>query len=61
MDRLDDLARREHVSRAEIMRRAVASYNSTHGIDIDVFGLWSARTIDGLAYEDRLRKEWHRK
>lgn len=60
LDALADLCRREGISRAEAVRRAVAEYASrersprTEG----VFGLWRKRRVDGLAYERRLRREW---
>ncbi len=57
---LTDVCRREGLSRAEVIRRAVAHY-----LDVrytrdrgDVFGLWRDRDVDGLRYERRLRREW---
>jgi hypothetical protein len=52
--------RREGISRAELVRRAVAAYTrrgepSDAG---DAFGLWRDRDEDGLAYQARLRAEW---
>mgnify|MGYP002632820227 CR=1 FL=1 len=50
------------ISRAEAVRRAVATLL---GDEIQVraavdaaFGLWSHRSVDGLAEQDRLRAEW---
>lgn len=54
---LETIAKRERVSRAEIVRRAVKIYADEHGPDpIEaVFGLWKGRGIDALAYEDEIR------
>ena len=57
---LADVCRREGVSRAEVIRRAVADYlNAQHLRDRDdAFGIWRDRDLDGLRYERRLRREW---
>jgi len=57
---LAEVCRREKISRAEAVRRAVAEYASRHATgDADrAFGLWRGRRIDGLSYERRLRREW---
>ena len=54
------VCRREKISRAEAVRRAVAEYASRHVTSDaeDAFGLWRGRRIDGLSYESRLREEW---
>ncbi|MBM4244397.1 MAG: ribbon-helix-helix protein, CopG family [Deltaproteobacteria bacterium] len=62
-DQLRDLAeicRREKISRAEAVRRAVAEYATRHRTPDSpgAFGLWRGRGVDGLAYERRLRREW---
>jgi hypothetical protein len=62
-DQLRDLAelcRRERISRAEAIRRAVAEYSRRRraGDTRRAFGLWRDRRRDGLAYERRLRREW---
>jgi metal-responsive CopG/Arc/MetJ family transcriptional regulator len=62
-DQLRDLAemcRREGISRAEAIRRAVAEYARRRkpGETGRAFGLWRGRRRDGLAYERRLRREW---
>ena len=57
---LDAWRRREGVSRAEAVRRAVAAYvreARVTGPD-PAFGLWAGRVTDGLTYERRLRQEW---
>jgi hypothetical protein len=59
LQRLTELCRREDVSRAEAVRRAIAllleTSTSHHG---DAFGLWKDRRIDGVAYQQTLRREW---
>lgn len=57
---LAELCRREKISRAEAIRRAVAEYalRQRSGRADDAFGLWRPRGVDGLAYERRLRREW---
>ncbi len=54
---LDELCRRERISRAEAIRRAVARYLEECAIADadDAFGMWRHRAIDALAYEDELR------
>jgi hypothetical protein len=60
LDALDALRRREGISRAEVIRRAVAAYvrldRATH--PNAAFGLWRGRGVDALAEERRLRGEW---
>ena len=55
--RLDQLSAQEHVSRAELVRRAVDHYLAEYQIlDVDAaFGLWADPHLDALAYEDELR------
>ncbi|CAN5619364.1 hypothetical protein BH24DEI1_BH24DEI1_14300 [soil metagenome] len=57
---LTELSKKENVSRAELIRRAVAEYlerRAEVGMD-DAFGLWKDDPLDGLEYEARLRSEW---
>ena len=60
VEALDTLCRREGISRAEAIRRAIASHlhEARTSADRPAFGLWRARPVDGLAYERRLRDEW---
>ncbi len=60
VQRLGELCRREGVSRAEAVRRAVGDYLDAHALRErqDAFGMWRDRRVDGLAYEGRLRREW---
>lgn len=57
---LKQLSEAARVSRAELMRRAVAEYLVRHQPTAtdEAFGLWRHRDQDGLAYQDRMRGEW---
>jgi len=60
---LTQLAEREKVSRAALVRKAISdlleSNRETKGDAIKAaFGLWADRDEDGLAYQERLRSEW---
>jgi metal-responsive CopG/Arc/MetJ family transcriptional regulator len=49
-----------HLSRAELMRRAVAEYlmrHQTHPED-HAFGLWKLHEKNSLDYQERMRREW---
>ncbi|WP_447753887.1 ribbon-helix-helix domain-containing protein [Sphingopyxis fribergensis] len=56
---LDSLASEQGVSRAELVRRAIASYRADIAGDAidNAFGIWRGRTDigDGLKYQRRLR------
>jgi len=60
VDALHQLGTRDGLSRAELVRRAVAEYldKRQHRDDDRAFGLWQRRRCDALDYEDRLRGEW---
>ena len=58
---LDDICKREGISRAEAIRRAVAVYNRQQIADVrPAFGLWRGRrgVTDGVTYQRRARREW---
>ena len=59
-EQLAEVSRNQGISRAEAVRRALARYLEEHRQRRreDVFGMWSGRREDGLAYERRLRQEW---
>jgi len=59
---LKTLAEQMRLSRAELVRRAVADYLRRHrpATDDDAFGIWQDRDEDGVAYQERLRSEWDR-
>ena len=49
----------EKVSRAEVIRQAIASYiEKKKPATVDAFGLWKGRKVDGLAYQEQVRSEW---
>jgi len=60
VDALHQLGSRDNLSRAELVRRAVAEYlDKRRDIGSDhAFGLWKYLDCDALDYEDRLRGEW---
>lgn len=56
---LATICREENTSRAEIIRRAIALYiEKSKPIEVNVFGLWKDRQVDGLAYQEQVRSEW---
>ena len=60
---LDAISKRENISRAEAVRRAIAEHIQRHGRGDSkrAFGLWRDRKEDGVAYQERLRREWDRR
>lgn len=60
IERLARVCRREGISRAEAVRRAVSLYlaHEDAGRGDRAFGLWRGRKGDALGYEDGVRKEW---
>ncbi len=59
LQQLAELCRREDLSRAEAVRRAIALLlegqpKQPH----DAFGLWKERGADGVSYQQMLRHEW---
>lgn len=65
--RLEIIANREQISRAEAVRRAIDSAYpesdqtvSVKAIRSRAFGLWQGRDIDAEHYIDVLRDEWAR-
>lgn len=57
---LKALSKQTRLSRAELMRRAVAEYLQRHSSEPsdDAFGLWRHQPLDGLDYQQRVRDEW---
>ncbi len=62
LEEIDNLAKREKISRAEAVRRAMSEYleKRARRKPNAGFGIWKSRKIDPLAYEDALRDEWKR-
>ncbi|HDR9481826.1 TPA: CopG family transcriptional regulator [Burkholderia aenigmatica] len=61
LDELAAIVETEHRPRAAIIRDAIDAYIALHKqrpLADDVFGLWKDHTIDGLAYQEKLRSEW---
>jgi metal-responsive CopG/Arc/MetJ family transcriptional regulator len=62
LEEVDDVARREKLSRAEAVRRAIREYVAQRrgGRADAAFGIWKSRQVDGLDYENSVRGEWDR-
>ncbi len=60
LNHLDAHCRRENVSRAEAIRRAVAAMlaERSKADAAGAFGLWRDQAVDALAEQERLRNEW---
>ena len=60
IDALDTLAKRVRQSRAALIRAAIDDYLARHRREQveDGFGLWGEGKVDGLAYQERTRREW---
>jgi len=60
IDALKAMSEQEGLSRAELMRRAVAEYLAHHQghAGESAFGLWQDRGVDGLIQQQQLRQEW---
>ena len=60
---LRELEDRKKVSRAELIRQAVAQYLGLHAKTGDAFGAWKIpkrRPADAVAVQRKLRAEWDR-
>ena len=57
---LDKLSKKEKRSRAALIRQAIDDYlrNRRDEQEGDAFGLWGKRKVDGLAYQEKVRREW---
>ena len=59
LDDLGALSRAEKLPRAEIIRKAIASYvEQNRPASADAFGIWKDRQVDGLDYQETIRSEW---
>ena len=60
LQELDELSKEEKRSRAALIREAIddfiAKRRSKH--EGDAFGLWGNRKVDGVVYQNKLRREW---
>lgn len=57
---LDELSQKDRRSRAALIREAIDDYLAKRraGRGGDAFGLWGKRKVDGLAYQEKVRREW---
>jgi predicted transcriptional regulator len=57
---LDHLAKAKKVSRASLIRKAVGDLldRNNRETEVEAFGLWGDRAIDGLDYQETIRSEW---
>ena len=57
---LDELSKKEKQSRAALIRQAIDDYLAKRHSkqEGDAFGLWGNRKVDGLAYQEKVRREW---
>jgi hypothetical protein len=61
LERLNVLSRARKVSRAELIRQAVAGFLAQNKAGLEgSFGLWKHRDVDGVKYQEKLRGEWER-
>ena len=59
LQQLVELCRREELSRAEAIRRAITLLLDAEGQHpAQAFGLWKDRGTEGVQYQQTLRKEW---
>ena len=60
LEALDAICRRDGISRAEAIRRAVAAHVGRESLAArsSAYGLWRDRPVDGLALQESLRNEW---
>lgn len=59
---IEDLAvicESKKLSRAEVIRQAIAVYiEQNKPAEVNAFGIWKNRKVDGLAYQEKMRSEW---
>ena len=60
LELLDKVTKRQAISRAEFIRRAISTSLRPYRpkMDNSAFGAWADFPEDGLAYQERLRSEW---
>jgi len=60
LEEIDEVAKREKISRAEAVRRAMTEFlhKRSRRKPNAAFGIWKSKNIDALHYEDALRNEW---
>lgn len=57
---LAEICKQENLSRAAVVREAIAAYIVEHRSKkpVDAFGLWGKKKTDGLKYQRKIRSEW---
>jgi metal-responsive CopG/Arc/MetJ family transcriptional regulator len=61
LEQLNALSRERRVSRAQLIRQAVAGYLEQNRTGLEeTFGLWKKKAVDGVKYQEQLRGEWER-
>ncbi len=62
LDRLDELQQERKASREQLVREALAAYlpPSKKKHLLEYFGVLKGRVEDGMAFQDRIRREWDR-
>lgn len=61
LDGLDTVCKRDSISRAEAIRRAIDGMIAREApARARAFGLWRGRGVDGLKYQESIRREWDR-
>ena len=61
LEELNALSRSRKLSRAELIRQAVAGFLAQNKAGLEgSFGLWKNRGLDGVEYQEKLRSEWER-
>ena len=61
LERLNILSRARRVSRAELIRQAVAGFLAQNKAGLeDSFGIWKTKGVDGVEHQKKLRGEWER-
>jgi metal-responsive CopG/Arc/MetJ family transcriptional regulator len=61
LQQLEQICRREDLSRSEAVRRAISLFVVEYGAPAEeAFGVWKARGRDGVHSQQALRDEWDR-
>lgn len=59
IEELVRISKAEKVSRAEIIRQAIAAFiEMKKPATVEAFGHWKTHEVDGLTYQEQLRSEW---
>lgn len=59
IDDLTLICESRRVSRAEVIRQAITLYiEQNKSAATDAFGIWKNHSVDGLAYQEKIRSEW---